>query len=247
MAPFAANLIAAWNAHLASSKPSPKSKGDAPLGLIAVSFDQRNHGTRLVSALSNEAWRPAKPSTPPSPSSPKPEGNPNHAPDMYSIYTGTALDTSQLLDFLPSYIFPLSPTKIVSNIVLGVSLGGHAAWHVLLRDPRFTSAVVCIGCPDFKALMSDRARLSKLKDWTGLGGEGRGFLGSASFPESLVEVVNGGDPKGLLIGEGEGWGKSGKGDVGAGVYGVWGEDRRGAMRRGLGGKRVLNLSGREDK
>ena len=229
MSPFAAHLIAAWNSHHSSST-STNPTGIPPLGLIAVSFDQRNHGTRLVSALSNEAWRPAKPS---STTSPPPQGNPNHAPDMYSIYTGTALDTSQLLDFLPAYIFPSGSTTLVENIVLGVSLGGHAAWHVLMRDSRFGSAVVCIGCPDFGRLMADRARLSKLGDWTNDGG--KGFFGSASFPAGLVEVVRAGDPRGLLMEEVE------IGDV------VLLEQRRRVMKKHLGGKRILNLSGRDDK
>ena len=40
-------------------------------GLIAVSFDQRNHGTREMNNLANKAWR---------------DGNENHAQDMFSIY-----------------------------------------------------------------------------------------------------------------------------------------------------------------
>lgn len=39
--------------------------------LIAVSFDQRNHGARMVDPLANEAWR---------------QGNPRHAQDMFSIF-----------------------------------------------------------------------------------------------------------------------------------------------------------------
>ncbi len=31
--------------------------GDARRGFIAVAFDQRNHGSRLVEPLANEAWR----------------------------------------------------------------------------------------------------------------------------------------------------------------------------------------------
>jgi hypothetical protein len=40
-------------------------------GLIAVSFDQRNHGTRTVDPLANESWK---------------KGNPRHAQDMFSIF-----------------------------------------------------------------------------------------------------------------------------------------------------------------
>lgn len=61
MAPIAAASIHDWNSRSAS-----KSKG-----LIAVSFDQRNHGTREVNALANESWR---------------QGNPTHAQDMFSVF-----------------------------------------------------------------------------------------------------------------------------------------------------------------
>jgi hypothetical protein len=61
MAPVAAASIRDWNGRSAS-----KSKG-----LIAVSFDQRNHGTREATPLANESWK---------------QGNPTHAQDMFSIY-----------------------------------------------------------------------------------------------------------------------------------------------------------------
>ena len=40
-------------------------------GLIAVSFDQRNHGSRKIDELANQDWR---------------SGNERHAQDMFSIY-----------------------------------------------------------------------------------------------------------------------------------------------------------------
>jgi hypothetical protein len=61
MAPAAAQAINHWNAR----------RGSSGKGLIAVSFDQRNHGTRNVDKMSNEAWR---------------QGNPRHAQDMFSVY-----------------------------------------------------------------------------------------------------------------------------------------------------------------
>lgn len=61
MAPIAAASIHDWNGRSAS-----KSKG-----LIAVSFDQRNHGTREVNPLANESWK---------------KNNPTHAQDMFSIF-----------------------------------------------------------------------------------------------------------------------------------------------------------------
>jgi pimeloyl-ACP methyl ester carboxylesterase len=55
-----------------------------------------------------------------------------------------------LIDHLGSYIFngPDGPS-IDQHLVLGVSLGGHAAWQVLFNEPRVAAAVVIIGCPDY--------------------------------------------------------------------------------------------------
>jgi hypothetical protein len=66
MAPVAAQAIHHWNSR----------RGHSGKGLIAVSFDQRNHGTRKVDELSNHAWR---------------QGNPRHAQDMFSVYRSSPL------------------------------------------------------------------------------------------------------------------------------------------------------------
>jgi hypothetical protein len=61
MHPLAAQAIRGWYARRKDGGP----------GLIACSFDQRNHGGRLVDALANESWR---------------KGNKRHAQDMFSVY-----------------------------------------------------------------------------------------------------------------------------------------------------------------
>jgi hypothetical protein len=65
MTGIAESVIADWNQRIKDGHAGPVK------GLIAVSFDQRNHGTRLVDPLANEAWR---------------QGNPRHAQDMFSIF-----------------------------------------------------------------------------------------------------------------------------------------------------------------
>jgi len=62
----------------------------------------------------------------------------------------TALDTSLLRDHLGSYVFhgPDAPS-IDQHLVWGISLGGHAAWQVIMSEPRVTAAVVIIGGPDY--------------------------------------------------------------------------------------------------
>ncbi|EOD47820.1 hypothetical protein GTA08_BOTSDO06752 [Neofusicoccum parvum] len=215
MAPIAAQAIGAWNKRLqAGATGAGKGKG-----LVAVSFDQRNHGTRLVDAVSNEAWR---------------NGNPRHAQDMFSIYHGTANDTSLLLSYLPAYISP----QLTQNLVLGISLGGHATWQVALQEPRITTAVSIIGCPDYTTLMRQRAEKSKLQTWTSSSPAGSHFIGSADFPQALVEAVALYDPAGLLM------------------YGIANPGAPSAAERQklvtqvkdrLKGKRILNLSGGADK
>ncbi len=61
MRPLAAAILNAWNDRDESKK----------FGLLAVTFDQRNHGSREIDAMANEAWR---------------SGNARHAQDMFSIY-----------------------------------------------------------------------------------------------------------------------------------------------------------------
>ncbi|KFY57623.1 hypothetical protein V496_06372, partial [Pseudogymnoascus sp. VKM F-4515 (FW-2607)] len=120
---------------------------------------------------------------------------------MFATYNGTAVDVSLLIDHVGSYLaeeFAGVMPPIERNLVLGVSLGGHAAWQVLFAEPRVEAGVVVIGCPDYMRVMSDRARLSKRKTYTP--DAGASFLGSADFPPSLLAAVQKWDPRGILFG-----------------------------------------------
>ncbi|EFQ90275.1 hypothetical protein PTT_13138 [Pyrenophora teres f. teres 0-1] len=114
MAPIARRVISSWNKRIQEGRA-----GKNPKGLIAAAFDQRNHGSRKVDDMHNQAWR---------------EGNERHAQDMFGCYHGTANDTSQLINHVESYIFTThgSP-KITQHFALGISLGGHATWHYYTR------------------------------------------------------------------------------------------------------------------
>jgi len=70
MDPIADLAIHHWNQRLKEQGSSTSSRGPVK-GLIAVSFDQRNHGGRMVDKSANEAWK---------------QGNPRHAQDMFSTY-----------------------------------------------------------------------------------------------------------------------------------------------------------------
>ncbi|KAL8687166.1 MAG: hypothetical protein Q9218_006586 [Villophora microphyllina] len=219
MAPLAAATLHHWN----------KSAESGKVGLLAVSFDQRNHGSREVDPLSNEAWR---------------AGNERHAQDMFSSYQGTSMDTSLLITYLSSYVFSSSNRQIDTNIVLGVSLGGHAAWQCLFHDPRISDAVIVIGCPDYLSLMSDRARLSKLPSWTHSSFPGTHFLGSRDFPIGLIKAVEAYDPAGMLLGRPSSSPRTFDGHAPPAV-----EQARllPLLQQSLRGKRILNLSGGADK
>ncbi|KAF3032903.1 hypothetical protein E8E12_001629 [Didymella heteroderae] len=217
MSPVAAQIISGWNT------TQPKNHG-----LIAAAFDQRNHGSRLVDKLHNEAWR---------------QGNETHAQDMFGCYHGTATDTSQLIDHFSSYVFQdKTAPSITSHFALGISLGGHATWHCLLSDPRITAGVVGIGCPDYTRLITDRARLSKRPTYTRTTPPGSEFLGSTDFPKALMDAIAQYDPAGLLL---------------PGSFNPVGPDPSPSQetlerfktltKEKLGGKRILNLSGRDDK
>lgn len=223
MAPLAGQIVTAWNQRIRDG-----SAGKTPKGLIAVSFDQRNHGSRLVDKLHNEAWR---------------QGNPRHAQDMYSCFHGTANDTSHLINHLESYIFTsTNGPKVTQHLVLGVSLGGHASWHLILSDPRITAAVVGIGCPDYTRLMTDRARLSKRQTYNLTTPPGSSFLGSPDFPQALLDAISQSDPAGLLL-PGQFIPNSADPEVSKAKL-----DRfKILVRERLHGKQILNLSGKVDK
>lgn len=163
---------------------------------------------------------------------------------------GTALDTSLLLTHLPSYIFPLLPASkppLTTNIALGVSLGGHAVWHLLLSDPRINAAVSVIGCPDYMSLMRDRARLSKLNSYTSTSPPGAHFFGSDDFPPALVDAVRASDPAGLLSPYGSKQSANAQAGAEGGLTLAERKRLRALFDARLRGKSIFLLSGGADK
>ena len=132
----------------------------------------------------------------------------------------------------------------MNHLVLGVSLGGHAAWHCVMHEPCITTAVVIIGCPDYVGLMSDRARLSKLTTWNSSDPPGSTFLGSTDFPAGLLEAVEKYDPAGMLLG------RIASRDANAYDRVPTESEQKmllPLMKRCLQGKRILNMAGGADK
>ncbi|KAF8072137.1 Alpha/Beta hydrolase protein, partial [Lyophyllum atratum] len=158
--------------------------------LLIVTFDQRNHGKRLVDAKCNDAWLPAKDT-----SLQLGKGhNIRHSLGKDTIYdmrkSGTARDVSMLIDFLPSFLYPdNNPHPIVEWGVAGISLGGHATWITLAHDERVKTGIPIIGCPDYSKLMALRAQKVGIT------------LEGPYFPKSFKETVERLDPP-FLIREG---------------------------------------------
>jgi hypothetical protein len=102
-----------------------------------------------------------------------------HAQDMYSIISGTAKDVSMLIDFLQGYLYPYEEHGVLDYGVMGVSLGGHAAWLCLLQgtitvrhltkytDDRVKWGCSAIGCPSYIDLMEYRLGQSGLPSRAG--------------------------------------------------------------------------------
>ncbi|KAM0347718.1 hypothetical protein ACHAPU_004733 [Fusarium lateritium] len=162
---IARRTIAAWTSHAGA---------DPKRGLIALSFDMPNHGTRLVSESANAAWD---------------KGNATHAIDMFGMVKGGVADMSGLMDLVSGYL----GCQIDAHVCLGWSLGGHSAWQAFFGEKRIDAAVVVIGCPDFAGLLSDRAAQANLDC-------GAAFVGSKYFPKDLTQTCSLHDPKTLLFG-----------------------------------------------
>jgi hypothetical protein len=127
--------------------PDPGRLGDeSERGLIALAFDARNHGTRLVDKKANLGW----------------PDNQTHAQDMLGMVSDTASDQIQLLDAVGGYLFldegsagDANVKRVIQDhIVLGVSLGGHLAWQLMFMDSRIRAGIIIIGCPDLTSQLS---------------------------------------------------------------------------------------------
>ncbi|GAB1314052.1 hypothetical protein MFIFM68171_04262 [Madurella fahalii] len=238
MADIAARCVGAWNNHHRyqqqqqegeGAEDSGKGAGNGKRnrGLIALAYDQRNHGTRLVSELANASWR---------------EGNAMHAVDMFGVVEGMVADQMVLIDLVEGYLFHDYDggvkRTVDQHLALGVSLGGHSVWQLMFAEPRVEAGAVIIGCPDFMYLLSDRARLSRLATYSAQD-NGASFLGSKDFPPSLVEACGKKDPKGIFFGTAAVPDRAPSGPTD--------EAARKILRERLRGKKLLLCFGGDDK
>ncbi|GAA5895487.1 hypothetical protein JCM8208_005246 [Rhodotorula glutinis] len=129
--------------------------------LVVVTFDQRNHGHRLVDKDRQLGWlEPGKRRAQERLAAglaPNELDNPSHASDMMAMQVGTARDVSFLVDFLAAALFPHDERTVEEWYCAGISLGGHATWLALAHDPRISLGVPIIGSPSTHTLLSHRA------------------------------------------------------------------------------------------
>lgn len=130
----------AWAAERrASSKQDPRD-------FVVVTFDMRNHGTRLVDDRANMGY-----------SRKEEYHNERQAVDLYAMLLGAVKDVSFLIDVLPAYVFPHDERTIGEWVLSGFSLGGHATWIALRQEPRIRIGIPICGCPDPLALIERSA------------------------------------------------------------------------------------------
>ncbi|PHH73941.1 hypothetical protein CDD82_5184 [Ophiocordyceps australis] len=139
--------------------------------LLALAFDMPNHGSREVDARANRGWA---------------QGNAAHAVDMAGMVRGACLDLGLLMDLVGGYL----GTEVDGHVVLGWSLGGHAAWQAVMTERRLDAAVVVVGCPDYTALLTHRAQENKLPS---------PLIGTSYFPNSLLSALSSCDPASILF------------------------------------------------
>ena len=97
----------------------------AERGYIAIAVDQRNHGDRCVDTYQCDS------------------NSLQYMNRSYGILTGTAMDISHLIDFLP--LEGMTTSRIA---VTGFSLGGHVCFASLVLDPRIKVAIPICGAGD---------------------------------------------------------------------------------------------------
>ena len=145
------------------------------------------------------------------------------------------------MNHVEAYLFPGGECHISKHIVLGVSLGGHAAWLSLFHERRVTAGIVVIGCCDFAALMHERARLLARSSFTEVDATSVSFMGSSDFPPSLRQAVLHIDPASILLGGYELRCKDGS------EFPTTRQRRlRELILKTVGYKRILNLAGGSD-
>ncbi|KAK6461954.1 hypothetical protein DFJ63DRAFT_206859 [Scheffersomyces coipomensis] len=137
-----------------------KKQGDVKVPLICVTFDNRNHGEKLIDKLKNLDWK---------------RGNETHAIDMVSGIDGNVADLKLLIDYLPGYLnldYYLSdkvkqevqPEFKFKNSISGYSLGGHTVIRFASKYPDLVEILnPVVGCSDLSSLLINRLKSNRIE------------------------------------------------------------------------------------
>ncbi|KAJ1307450.1 hypothetical protein OPQ81_001551 [Rhizoctonia solani] len=79
---------------------------------------------------------------------------------VYKKHERIASTVSRLMDTLPTVLCPNNDRFIDTWMVAGLSLGAHAAWLAMDRDPRLSVCIPIIGSPDFLDIATARNNLT---------------------------------------------------------------------------------------
>ncbi|CAE7146230.1 unnamed protein product [Rhizoctonia solani] len=79
---------------------------------------------------------------------------------IYRKQERIASAVSRLMDTLPTVLCPNNDKFIDTWMVAGLSLGAHAAWLAMDRDPRLSVCLPIIGSPDFLDIATARNRIT---------------------------------------------------------------------------------------
>lgn len=124
-----------------------------PVPLICITFDNRNHGTRVVDKKYNSSWK---------------SGNETHGLDMMSQIHGNVQDLKLITEYLPGYLnleyhlsdfvkYELEAKIKFRNIFSGYSVGGHTVIRFAHKYPELVQVLnPVVGCSALTNLLVNR-------------------------------------------------------------------------------------------
>lgn len=136
-------------------------KTDVEIPLVCVTFDNRNHGERLISKQRNLLWT---------------LGNDTHALDMISDIDGNVEDLKLIMNHLPLYLNleyyvdrnvkeEMGINIKYVNGIAGVSLGGHTVVRFALKYPDLVDILMpFVGLVDLSSLLIHRLLKTPVTD-----------------------------------------------------------------------------------
>ncbi|KAK6202398.1 Alpha/Beta hydrolase protein [Scheffersomyces amazonensis] len=137
-----------------------KHGGKPKIPLICVTFDNRNHGEKLIDKLKNSDWK---------------RGNSTHAIDMVSCIEGNVADLKLIIDHLQGYLNleyhltesfkeKVQPYFTFKNFISGYSLGAHTVIRFANKYPELVEILnPIVGCSDLSSLLINRLKRTPLE------------------------------------------------------------------------------------